>query len=762
MVPNTFTYNEVDYTVNSIVLFESYDYVPGTSDYAQDLYFGITPALGEADIAAWKFVTPDGEFAFADAMPSVQGGQQLYIWPSSGLNWDNRRGTPFPVSITGLPGTDGQRPEVDGPPGIKLSWSTRTLTSFGDFSSIPTKVGFTIHRSQRHEWGNYGSGQQQIGEVLKCDIAESGGAQSCLTIGTVGAFVTESWTWTDETAQSGVSYLYTIKPYHEFYSTNGTSVWTGNIVPIVSSVLAAPADRLRVHGRASNVSHRMPHPDAPGTPPNLTASQPNSGTCTGSCVRLTWNPAPNATKYVVFRTGQRTRETWVDYGLTYPQRFTPADLTATEWEDTSAEPGVRYTYRVAAFNEDGLRNATDAAIAFETPGGTTVPNKVPNLTADATRTSATSAAVTLEWTAPEGISSVPNAKYLIEYRLNIPQRAEWEEDWKTVAGNVSATATSYSHTIALEKYYSRGNRYPTGAPTISGTVAQGETLTANTSGISDPDGLTSPGFSYQWLLNGTPVSGETGSTFGPLADRHVQGNIALRVSFTDDKGKRESLVSGASTKVDPFEYVPTADKRTLRLHDSDAENDLILPFGINYEYRVRAVKGTNKGLPADATVRIPNQDGLQSVVIIEFVELGSCAMWEHVTDADGNDPTGYRVLFASSARRFHQASVVRDYLSHVTEAPSPGENPHCVTGGYSWEEWQGYNTPLRIPDTEVTYWLVVQAYDDNGIAKGDGTGGRRSRGSAEIMKWIDKESDEYIPAAKGSGAETVGSGDDSE
>ena len=64
----------------------------------------------------------------------------------------------------------------------------------------------------------------------------------------------------------------------------------------------------------------MPHAEAPGTPTNLTASQPDSGTCTGSCVRLTWDPAPNAAKYVVFRVGQRTRETWVDNGLTYPQQ----------------------------------------------------------------------------------------------------------------------------------------------------------------------------------------------------------------------------------------------------------------------------------------------------------------------------------------------------------------------------------------------------------------------------------------------------------
>ena len=772
LVPNTFTYNGVDYTISALGIIEQYN--SDIYDYEYDLFFEISPPIGAENTAAWKFVSApdDAEFAFADAtVRYYDNGQEEYFkWPNSGLSaWYPRAGTPFPVSVTGLPGTDGQEPEVDTTPGIKLSWKTRTILAFGDFQSIPTKVGFTIHRSQRNEWGNFGSGQQQVGEVLKCDIAESGGAQSCLTIGTVGSRVSESWTWTDETAQRGVSYLYTIKPYHEFYSTNRSSVWHGNIIPIVDSLLAAPADRVRIYGQASNVSHRMPHPEAPGTPANLTASQPDSGTCTGSCVRLTWDAAPNAAKYVVFRVGQRTRETWVDNGLTYPQqRFHPADpdLTVPEWEDTSAEPGVNYGYRVAAFNDDGLRSATDAVVGIETLGGTTVPNRVRSLTATATRSSPTSASVVLNWTAPVGQSSVTG--YEVQYRLDIPEKAEWDDDWKTLRTE-AANAVSSTHTIALEKYYSRRNFYPTGAPTFTGTVAFGQTLTADTSGISDTDGLTNPDFSYQWFLNRALVKGETGSTFGPLTDIQVGGNISLRVSFTDDKGNRESLVSGASPRVDPVEYVPTADKGTLRLNDTendtDTTNDLVLPFGITYEYRVRAVNGTNKGLPADKEgVRIPNQDGLQSVVIIEFVHQGGCLMWKHSADPDGNEPDGYRLLFASDTRRFHQAKVVVDYVSYVGAPPSPQAVGHCVAPGHLREDWQGYQPQRQAsPSTDLSYWIAVQAYDADGmIAKGDGTGGRRSHGSAEIMKWVNKESNENVPPAKGSEAETIGSGEGSQ
>ena len=47
----------------------------------------------------------------------------------------------------------------------------------------------------------------------------------------------------------------------------------------------------------------------------------------------------------------------------------------------------------------------------------------------------------------------------------------------------------------------RPNSPATGAPTISGTAQAGHTLTADTSGIDDQDGLTTPGYSYQWIRN---------------------------------------------------------------------------------------------------------------------------------------------------------------------------------------------------------------------------------------------------------------------
>ena len=73
------------------------------------------------------------------------------------------------------------------------------------------KVGFEIYRYERNLWGNFTSGEPRVGEVLNCDIDESDGAESCLNVPGLRN-QRQSWTWTDETAERGVSYLYTIKP----------------------------------------------------------------------------------------------------------------------------------------------------------------------------------------------------------------------------------------------------------------------------------------------------------------------------------------------------------------------------------------------------------------------------------------------------------------------------------------------------------------------------------------------------------------------
>ena len=96
------------------------------------------------------------------------------------------------------------------------------------------------------------------------------------------------------------------------------------------------------------------------------------------------------------------------------------------------------------------------------------------------------------------------------------------------------------------------NSRATGALTISGTAQVGQMLTADTSGITDSDGLTNVVYEYQWLADFgglvAEISGATGSTY-TLQATDEGAMIKVKVSFSDDADNPESLTSTATAVV---------------------------------------------------------------------------------------------------------------------------------------------------------------------------------------------------------------------
>ena len=89
----------------------------------------------------------------------------------------------------------------------------------------------------------------------------------------------------------------------------------------------------------------------------------------------------------------------------------------------------------------------------------------------------------------------------------------------------------------------------TGTPTISGAAQVGETLTADTSGITDADGLSNATFIYQWLgSRDTEVQGAASATYTLVAEDEGK-TIKVRVTFTDDAGNNETLTSAPTAVV---------------------------------------------------------------------------------------------------------------------------------------------------------------------------------------------------------------------
>ena len=113
------------------------------------------------------------------------------------------------------------------------------------------------------------------------------------------------------------------------------------------------------------------------------------------------------------------------------------------------------------------------------------------------------------------------------------------------AGN-EATLTSAATDAAAAA--PQPNSPATGAPTISGTAQVGETLTADTSGIADEDGLDDVSFTYQWTGDGEDIAGATGATY-TLVEADKDKTVTVEVSFTDDAGNNEALTSAATAAV---------------------------------------------------------------------------------------------------------------------------------------------------------------------------------------------------------------------
>ena len=106
------------------------------------------------------------------------------------------------------------------------------------------------------------------------------------------------------------------------------------------------------------------------------------------------------------------------------------------------------------------------------------------------------------------------------------------------------------------------NSPATGAPTIGGTTQVGETLTVDTSGISDVDGMTNATFSYQWTAGASGIDGATDSAY-TLTFSEVGQTVRVRASFTDDLDNEESLTSAATAGVESRPNSPATGDPTI-------------------------------------------------------------------------------------------------------------------------------------------------------------------------------------------------------
>ena len=139
-----------------------------------------------------------------------------------------------------------------------------------------------------------------------------------------------------------------------------------------------------------------------------------------------------------------------------------------------------------------------------------------------------------------------------------------------------------------------------GRPRIGGTALVGQTLSVDTTGIIDTDGLDSATFDYQWLADDTEIAGATGAAY-TVAPDDAGRTITVRVAFTDDAGNEESLTSEPTADVVEATVLEvesaTLDGQALTLdYNETLDEGVTLPvtaFSVSVNGESRSVSGVS-------------------------------------------------------------------------------------------------------------------------------------------------------------------------
>ncbi len=111
----------------------------------------------------------------------------------------------------------------------------------------------------------------------------------------------------------------------------------------------------------------------------------------------------------------------------------------------------------------------------------------------------------------------------------------------------TATADINSLSLLATNFESQNeNTTPQGDIVLIGEFLEGQEITADTSSVSDPEGLGT--FRYQWLRDGSSIPGATSDTY-TLTNNDVGARISVQISYTDGDRNRESLISAESVAV---------------------------------------------------------------------------------------------------------------------------------------------------------------------------------------------------------------------
>ena len=366
--------------------------------------------------------------------------------------------------------------------------------------------------------------------------------------------------YTDTGVEPETRYVYRVKAINE----QGASRWSGYArADTPAAPEPTPEATPEPTPEPTPVPTPEPTPEPTDEPAQERPAQPTGLTAPGVAhdhVALSWDdPEDNTiTGYEILRRDKDIHEEG-----TFETVEADTGTAETTYTDDTVEPEHRYVYRIKAINAHGVSEISSWVRAYTPAAPTTEPNSPATGAPTITGTAQVGETLTADTSGIADADGLDNAGFSHQWLADDADMSGATastytladaDEGKTIKVRVSFTDDADNDetltSAATAEVAARPNSPATGAPTISGTAQVRETLAADTSGISDEDGLENASFSYQWLAGDADISGATNTTY-TLADADEGKAVSVRVSFTDDRDNEESLTSAATAAVSP-------------------------------------------------------------------------------------------------------------------------------------------------------------------------------------------------------------------
>ena len=254
------------------------------------------------------------------------------------------------------------------------------------------------------------------------------------------------------------------------------------------------------------------------------------------------------------------------------------------------------------------------------------------------------------------------------------------------ASYTDALGAGESKTSSATTAVANVNEAPSGGVTITGSAAQGQTLTAANT-LADTDGPTPLTVSYQWQANGVDINGATTSTFVP-GQSQVGKTIAVVARYTDAFGATESKTSSVTTEVVNANDAPSGsvtisgtptEGQTLTAVNTLADTDGPTPLTVSYQWQANGVD--IGGAAASTFVPGQSQVGKSITLVARYTD----AFGATESKTSGATAAVVNVNDAPSGGVAISGTPTQGQTLTAANTLADGDGPTPLTVSYQWQ-----------------------------------------------------------------------------